>query len=725
MPPVLKFGLKNGVSSSVSARDDAPEYCERAVNFFRRQDGLVKRQGSRPVLNFFHNEQAATLAWTEEDDLTSTSLPVFGATATAPVSTGKRWSVLWIKYTTPFSKVKLDLDIAFTSALQPDVRPEIRAWNDSAQELLSALAQDCSVPAYDSTANAWSVGIGFASAKTGSGTLTQSVSFALWPYETWITTGGIGIMALVWDKTVNIPDPGTLAKNAYVQPCEAEASGSISFRPAMRCVCLTPWKDAAGAPHLFAAFVYRGPAATDKPYLVFWCDGQKLTQVGAVSADEDADVQVEAFYHPGPNRLIGHIVNGPWFYLSDGGGDGSVYLLEAFDESGTADAKANPFASDIGGLRPAMPRAQTIALHDNRVFAAVGESLQWSAPDAYPDTWPNRNERFLADGGGPITDLCSIGSALVVAKRNNVYVVTPNGNPQGYDAAPIAAGVGAIGKITPCGSFVLITADDGLYVFDGSSLRKISAALDRAFFEQRYGALDRSIGVFSTPWNQWRLFYPSTSYDACDRALYVDLEGWTSNSQGDPESQMGVWPQGPYGLQDSSDPAFDPGFLVTAACEDESTGRRRILIGTALGVILEMDAGTKDHGIHVKSEAVQGQVNMDSQGGLLMSRMRVAMSVSDDRSIEFGVIPDGWEAQEQSCSVSLSHLPGYTVNGDFAADFTVWDAQGFTTFLLPATVFPDYAVRLQTMQVTVRDEGEGDLAVHSFMVDVAPGSRRR
>jgi hypothetical protein len=206
----------------------------------------------------------------------------------------------------------------------------------------------------------------------------------------------------------------------------------------------------------------------------------------------------------------------------------------------------------------------------------------------------------------------------------------------------------------------------------------------------------------------------------------VDLEGWTPDTEGDTKSELGVWPQGSYEPASTYvNDARDPGFLVTAACADFSGDRRRVLIGTAHGVIMEMDVGTWDHGVPVKARVVQAPFNVGGASGVVVSRLLVALDVDTSRNVEFGVIPNGWEAKERTCPVSISREAGYSTNGAFPATFATWDTQGFTTFLLPVTRYPDFAARMQTMQVTMHDESEGNLVIHMIAADVAPGSERR
>ncbi len=719
--PILPFRLENGVRAAASADADTAEFCTDAVNFYSQPEGLEKRFGNAPLW-CRRGSKLQELAWSEESEAGgATNLPgTFSASETCPTIAAGKYAALWLHF--PYGPTCKAFFTATTtaSAQVPFLRPMFFWFDAGTLELKPLAVFDQTQPAYNYATGAYTVGTGFSVV----GSATQTVELSFVPPKEWASTVVDFYVVMMWSEA-QYPE-GMVASNPYTSPINA-GSPALSYDTDLplspRVVCVYAWKDQAGTPHRFVALTVRNTVGSNACTMEFYIDDVLLAEVGNITdpGGIPEDQKVEAFYHPPTDRLLGHLPLGNWFFAIPG--DNTINLLEAFYESGTDAAVANPFASDPGGLRPTMPLATTATVHDGRVFALVGESLQWSAPDAYPDTWPNANEAFLLDNGGPGTDLCSLGAALLVAKRDCMYLVQPSGAPQGYDAAIISSGTGAIGKITPCGSFALITADDGLYVFDGSTMTCVSDQLSASFFAGALGSLGLSLGVFFAPLGQWRLFYPTTDSSICDRALYVDLAGWTPDTTGMKKSSMGCWPQGAYSTTDDAD--SEPGLLVTAVCVDSTGDRKRVLIGTALGDVMEMDVGTWDGTAPVKARAVQAPVNIGGQTGLMVNRIKAVFETDVARDITFGIIPNGWADKERTATVNINREAGYSANGAFPATFSEWDAAGFTTFLTPFTRFPDFATRLQTFQSVIRDESEGGLRVLSVGVDVSPGSGRR
>ena len=457
-----------------------------------------------------------------------------------------------------------------------------------------------------------------------------------------------------------------------------------------RILHVNTWRDAQGAPHEFVVYLV-GTTGTTIQYVL---DGVQLSQAASLSVDGASKMfsprtKVDSFFHPATNRLIGRVSGLGWFFLIPGNAE--IYWLNADDGIDT------PYASLTRGIRAAIPIGEHVAFHDGRLFSVAGQRMQWSAAGVYADVWPNEfeNPDGLVDGLGDVTGLATFARSLIVFKRSGIYSMQVVDDDV-YAASPYPGGVGALGGIASAGNFVVFLSDDGLWMFDGENLRRLSGAVDGFFVgDVPFSSEPQRVkAVFNTANNQYRLFYSSTGESLVyDRALYVDLTGYTYDVSGEEKKDVSFWPQGRYS-------ATDYGFMATAVHQDTTTNNGRTLIGDKYGVLWECDSGNYDAGSSVKAYAQQIAQNVGGRGQALVRNVTSVIKNTGDKAWTLRVINDNDRTNEQSVSVnaylSADTASNWSAASTFAAGTTFGRAGDVVTIETPVEVrCRNFAIRLE------------------------------
>lgn len=158
-----------------------------------------------------------------------------------------------------------------------------------------------------------------------------------------------------------------------------------------------------------------------------------------------------------------------------------------------------------------------------------------------------------------------------------------DGSADGYVAYRLPGAVGCMAprSVAVAGNHCWFLAEDGIYTFDGQSVKKMSRRIDGLLNRGAASSnMARAIGVWSSVFNQYRLFYPGVDDPpwVCAQAIYCAV---------DTEGKVTFWPQG-------KNAAGDYGFQATTVANDNTADVNRIMLGDRYGNIWQMDQGLKD-----------------------------------------------------------------------------------------------------------------------------------
>ncbi|MBQ7603070.1 MAG: hypothetical protein IJU58_02905 [Clostridia bacterium] len=147
------------------------------------------------------------------------------------------------------------------------------------------------------------------------------------------------------------------------------------------------------------------------------------------------------------------------------------------------------------------PSVSSLALHAGRLFAtSIGDKKKlYFSDDLDPRNW----EENLQDGGyieisderGALNKLIEWNNYLYIIRDYGITRVSAWGEQEDFVVRNLYLSTGKIydKSAVHCGSCIIMLCKDGIYLFDGSSMRKINTGLDK-FFENVEN--DNSVGAF-------------------------------------------------------------------------------------------------------------------------------------------------------------------------------------------------------------------------------------
>jgi hypothetical protein len=137
--------------------------------------------------------------------------------------------------------------------------------------------------------------------------------------------------------------------------------------------------------------------------------------------------------------------------------------------------------------------ANGLALYKERMFAIDGSKrLYWSAP-ADPTVWDLGNDGGFADvetfDTEPIVAICTVGSSLVVWKRNNIARFTGHDTTNmkiDRETEGISAEIGLIGPQAWCKveEFAFFLSDRGAFIANESSIQEVGMKVENVFTDR-------------------------------------------------------------------------------------------------------------------------------------------------------------------------------------------------------------------------------------------------
>lgn len=242
-------------------------------------------------------------------------------------------------------------------------------------------------------------------------------------------------------------------------------------------------------------------------------------------------------------------------------GEGPVYLSNGVDApqqwSGEGEVKAWTGKSDSEhyAAEPHVPNGQWMVFAGNRIWMTGVEgdpSAVWfsdivstgeTGGQGDPSSWPKTNVvRFDSSDGQAITGIGTVGPYLVIFKERKTWVVTDLNTGANRRLADTIGCVAPRSIVeTALGTFFL-TADQGVYLTDGSHLKEMSYPVRPTILGATGSARQHAAGAYFA--NHYYLSFPSGGSASNNRTLDYDVElksWWLHDLAG---NEWAVWEPG-------------------------------------------------------------------------------------------------------------------------------------------------------------------------------------
>lgn len=506
------------------------------------------------------------------------------------------------------------------------------------------------------------------------------------------------------------------------------------------------WRDRRGHRHEFCASVPVNvatsvPRAPIQPYVdrTLWTVPTPVVGIGKTPSwgRNPGDFRTLGCYSPNTDKAYIVLGDNGWVAVNISAG---ANTLEAFTPTLASALADTPYINYPGSFRGSLePNPTAVVLHDGRIFYAVGQKLVWSAPGVWVDIWPNGNELDLADGTGNITALLSFGGVLYAFKAGSIYAVTPLGSdPEGYQSQIVVAGKGAVGPDCVCaaGSIVAFLGDDGAYAFDGSSVQKLTGAVNEFFGQNQTECSDWSASsmVFHPGFNQVRIYYrPRGEALLLDKALYLNVSavlGGRADAEAEP--QVSCWPQGatsPVAVNENSGlESFvfgvapgEHGFRAICIYADQAAEETEIIAGLPGGWIARLDVGDYDGWSPIKARFRSMPMGLGGSAMSLLRWVTTTMMNLGNRAWKLWTVFDEDEANRgeyQTSAYKEADTELFTSAGVFSNTDTFQTSRSTSVREVP------FSRRTRMVSLGAKHEVAGPAEWVAFQAEVAGLGRR-
>lgn len=697
--PQIKTKFSAGVTDSAGA--PSPEFAESSLNWFWFDGTLKKRLGMVPVRALPGMKRTQTGVYHG----TIGAVTTIATAATTTSFEADATLIVW-GADSPFNRVCVTVgeDLPLTPALMNDGTNwgHLQYWNGTAWT--DAVTSECKESPYvvNSAPSGEAVlfpGGGVADATTYTSGNSE-IEFCFHEPDDWATTT-IGGQSKYWIRMV-------LADSDYAAG-PPDIVSSYVYTESNRILSMIYFTDRNGASHEFTVSLY-GEAGDQ---LLFHVDGRLLTAADGLvpvtgAAVFSSSTRVHTLYHTQTDRVVGHVEGLGWFYhiLNDS----NVYQLVA-DSLGTDYTETQP----DGGWEASMPDATSIAVFNSRLFAAKGNEIRWSQPEAFIDLWASRNVSWLDDGAGVIKAMAIFQGSLIVFKERAIYAAQENGlnEGDGYDFVPLSNGIGSIGPIIKTGDSLFFVGNDGFYVFDGQKAAKLNSSVDRQFAEGELGCdFSKAKGVYNSKYNQLRWFVPKTDGDGLlDAAVYMSAS--TLVTQGERQEPIGVYPQGRWVANDRF------GFGATCVAEDLTGPVPKVKLGSAYGIIFDMDVGYLDNGTLIDAELVGTEQNYAGSDRFMAGPVFVMQDGTAHQGyVDVTLIPDGDETKGKTIKAYSYEHGRQRSYSNFSHNSTLRVSSSAVSKRL------NHMVRCHSFAVKLAHSTAGSPEINAVVVETVPVGQR-
>jgi len=186
-------------------------------------------------------------------------------------------------------------------------------------------------------------------------------------------------------------------------------------------------------------------------------------------------------------------------------------------------------------------RHTTAASWDNRLWLAGSSQnpnrLYYSAPGLPEQFGLTKFLDFSRSQGGAITGIASYQNMLVVLREFSIEAVTP-GSAGGYVTSTLHSSVGSRARnaLVPTPAGIMLVAEDGIYLADGSfsggsqpRLRRLSDPVSKHFDRVNVLALGSAVGAYSPKWREAWFHLPvdTDTEPSLGFVFHLDTGGWS------------------------------------------------------------------------------------------------------------------------------------------------------------------------------------------------------
>lgn len=193
-----------------------------------------------------------------------------------------------------------------------------------------------------------------------------------------------------------------------------------------------------------------------------------------------------------------------------------------------------PFSKDYIAQRSDFPAAKYLLFAANRFWYATDTSVGWSAAAPYHKVFPLLSEEGIT-GAGVVTGLAELGEQVVVFTASSIWVMVARGvNAFGLtEYIPIrrVSGTGCVSNasIKQIRGELVFLGRDGLYAFNGMSVRKLSEhngteRLETFFGSVTAGRLNRAVALDWTTKSHYLLALSANGAAANNHVLVYDYD---------------------------------------------------------------------------------------------------------------------------------------------------------------------------------------------------------
>ncbi len=179
---------------------------------------------------------------------------------------------------------------------------------------------------------------------------------------------------------------------------------------------------------------------------------------------------------------------------------------------------------------PDAPEIKSLAYHADRLFATVGgdKSQLWFSAESDPSLWS------VEDFAGGYIEICDERGSLnsVISYNNNLYIIrdfgitrlTGTGDQSNFVVKNLSLSNSQIYEktVTLCGDRILMFCQDGLYVFDGLEMNKLTLG-----FEELFENVDNSKACSAFLNGK---YYLALKMNFCDSRYDFEDENFTNNA---------------------------------------------------------------------------------------------------------------------------------------------------------------------------------------------------
>lgn len=288
------------------------------------------------------------------------------------------------------------------------------------------------------------------------------------------------------------------------------------------------------------------------------------------------------------------------------------------------------YSTDFIAQEGAFPAASLITFFKGQLWAAGIEGqpnkIQWSAPSPAHRVWPLiSHEQIAENDNSNITAIYGFGENMLVWKNDSMWQMVFTGT-NAFDLAEFApvrvpGGVGCVaqGSIVEIQGRVYWLAEDGVYSFDGVTVRPVYIERIQSVF-RRINPSRRSFAV-ATDWPGYKTYLLAIAVDGSDTNNLVLAYQYENPKR----PRWWIW----------------DGINAQFWMLDEDTADNDVLyFGDSLGRIYEFGKGKTDHGAAIESYATTQRMARAARGYTKTARTVSVESNNQARALDVSVIPD-------------------------------------------------------------------------------------